>query len=483
MAFANNYRRFAAALLAVACSAAFFWFGNGMNPLWPLMWFAPLPVLLFASRSSWRAAAVTTFLACLLGSLSMWHYFQVMQAPASVWLVIYSGMALVFTIGVLLFRGLLLRGAWWSALLALPATWVACEYAGNLFTTHGTAGSFAYTQLRFLPFLQVASLTGPWGVTFLLLLFPSAIAIGVRLRVAAPKQAWRIVGASVGAIALVLIFGAMRLAGPSPQQRMRVGLIASDAQSNEGTAAAGTATERVFREYAAEAETLASRGAQAIVMPEKIGTIVDPEGADSDAIFQSLADRSGATIVAGTVHVASPVQYNEARVYRPEAGVVSYDKEHMLPPWESQYTPGTRLVVLRKASGTLGVEICKDMDFTPLARENGNSGVGLMLDPGWDFNIDRGWHGHIAIMRGVESGFSIAHAARNGYLTVSDDRGRILAETRSDSAPFATLIADVPAVHDKTLYLLMGDWFAWLAIGILAFAVVQLLRLRRHPPL
>jgi apolipoprotein N-acyltransferase len=74
----------------------------------------------------------------------------------------------------------------------------------------------------------------------------------------------------------------------------------------------------------------------------------------------------------------------------------------------------------------------------------------------------------------VESGFSIARAARGGYLTVSDDRGRILAEAESSSAPFATLIADLPAAHDRTLYLLLGDWFAWLTLATLAFTLVRL---------
>jgi apolipoprotein N-acyltransferase len=82
-------------------------------------------------------------------------------------------------------------------------------------------------------------------------------------------------------------------------------------------------------------------------------------------------------------------------------------------------------------------------------------------------------------MRGVESGFGIVRAARRGFLTVSDNRGRILAETQSNSAPFATLIADVPAVHDNTIYLMLGDWFAWLALASLAFTLVQLARITR----
>jgi apolipoprotein N-acyltransferase len=111
----------------------------------------------------------------------------------------------------------------------------------------------------------------------------------------------------------------------------------------------------------------------------------------------------------------------------------------------------------------------------------GRARVGLLLVPGWDFNIDRGWHGHIAIMRGVESGFSIAHAAKNGYLTVSDNRGRILGQTRSDSAPFATLLAEVPVAHARTLYLSWGDWLAWLSLVILVISLIHLFRLRTTP--
>jgi apolipoprotein N-acyltransferase len=78
-------------------------------------------------------------------------------------------------------------------------------------------------------------------------------------------------------------------------------------------------------------------------------------------------------------------------------------------------------------------------------------------------------------MRGVEDGFSVVRAAKNGYLTVSDDRGRILAETRSDSAAFATLLTAVPVAHDRTVYLFLGDWFAWVSVALLVFAMSRLL--------
>ena len=51
---------------------------------------------------------------------------------------------------------------------------------------------------------------------------------------------------------------------------------------------------------------------------------------------------------------------------------------------------------------------------------------------------------------------------------------------RSDSAPFATLIADVPAAHENTVYLLLGDWFGWVSIAMLACILVAGFRGKRE---
>jgi apolipoprotein N-acyltransferase len=474
MGYGRSYKNGVTAIAVAAATAVLLWFGNGLDPSWPLMWFAPLPVLRFSLRSSWRVAGLTAAAAWLAGSLNMWGYFRLLGTGFVVWFGIFGAVALVAAGAVLLFRALALRGAWWSAVVAFPAVWVTLEYVRNLTTPHGTAGSLAYTQLTFLPFLQLASITGPWGMSFLLLCFPAALAIGLHLRRTEPKAALRIVATAVGVIAAVLIFGAARLAVTPRGPMVRVGLVASDLRGNVDVAGSGAETTRLMESYAAETEALIGRGARFVVLPEKLGVVLDAENGSADPIFQQLADRTGATIVVGEVHVAGSAKYNQARIYQPHAEVLSYDKQHMLPPFESYLTPGRSLVTLQKPTEGTGVAICKDMDFTPLSRKYGEAGMGLMLVPGWDFNADRNWHGHMAVMRGVEDGFSLVRAAKNGYLTVSDNRGRVVGEARSDAAPFATLIASVPAAHSGTLYLLLGDWFAWVACALLVVALIQL---------
>jgi len=277
----------------------------------------------------------------------------------------------------------------------------------------------------------------------------------------------------------VLILGSIRLALPIQGSVVKVGLVTSDLPANDTVVDEGRKAERLFQDYSIEIERLAAQGAQAIVLPEKLAVVLGSDTKNTDTLFQALADRTHTTLVVGLLYVAAPNKYNRARVYLPNAPVLNYDKHHMLPPFESPLKPGTTLTILPQSTTQWGVAICKDMDFTPLSREYGRQGVGLMLVPGWDFNLDRGWHGHIAVMRAVEDGFSLIRAAKNGYLTVSDNRGRILAETRSDSSPFVTLLADVPAGHSSTLFLLLGDWFAWISAGTLFITLIQLVLTRK----
>jgi apolipoprotein N-acyltransferase len=480
MGFRASWRPWASALLAVASTGILVWFGTGLHPWWPLLWLAPIPVLLFSLRNAWWSASLVAGLAWFSGGLNLWNYLAVvLHVPPGPLVSIFALPAVFFALAVMLFRGLIGKGAFWSGLLAFPATWVSFEYLTGLVSPHGTGGSISYSQLNFLPVLQVASVTGPWGISFLVLLFPATIATVFHLRPKAPKQARQISAAMLAVLTVVLLFGVMRLTWRVPQPEVRVGLIASDQRENSGVVKEGPQTARLLREYAVEAERLASQGARIIVLPEKLGVVVDPETIATDAFLQSLADKTKATIVVGFVQVSSPLKYNRARVYLPGAAPRSYDKHHMLPPFESEFKPGTTLTMLPEPLGHVGVAICKDMDFTPLSRRYGEASAGLMLVPAWDFVLDRWAHGHMAVMRGVESGFSIARAAKQGYLTVSDDRGRILAETLSDSAPFATLLVDVPAAHHRTAYLVLGDWFAWFCLAMLVFALLQLRRSNR----
>ena len=91
MAFVHKHP-FIAAALAALTTAALLLAGNGMNPVWPIMWIAFLPILLFAAETtSCLLAAAAAALSILLGSLTMLHYLHiVLQLPVLAWFIPFS---------------------------------------------------------------------------------------------------------------------------------------------------------------------------------------------------------------------------------------------------------------------------------------------------------------------------------------------------------------------------------------------------------
>ena len=198
---------------------------------------------------------------------------------------------------------------------------------------------------------------------------------------------------------------------------------------------------------------------------KKLDALGREEIQQADEILENAAKANHVTIAAGFLHLPN---LNELRLYSPGGTLeATYEKHHMLPVFESDLLPGTARVVVERPSGKWGLAICKDMDFPLLSRQYAEDGAGLLLVPAWDF-VDDGWlHGRMAVLRGVESGFSIARAPKQGILTLTDDRGRILAERDSGSAPFASVVATIPVKNEPTFYARTGDWFAWADLALL----------------
>lgn len=465
---------------AVAASAILLFFGSGLHPLWPLTWLSVLPVLLVSRRCSAQCAFLAAGLAWSAGEANMWPYLSGL-APAPLVIVFTLVPAAVFGLGVLLFRAFVRRHAPWRGTLALPVAWVAYEHLNAVASPHGTFGSLAYTQADNLPVLQLASVTGIAGISFLLLLAPAALAATFTRRDAGGHGRRGSVLAVGAILAGVVAYGSWRLAQPSGASQVGVGLMASDLRENVDPVEAGD-TPRLLRDYVSRAADLSSRGAQVIVLPEKLGVVRDPGLEGVDALLQGVTARDGTTIAAGLIRRSGGASFNEARVYAAGRRVGVYDKHHMLPPFESELTPGSARVVIPAAPAPWGVAICKDMDFPSPSRGYGLDGVGLLLVPAWDFGADGWLHARMAVARGVENGFTVVRAAKMGRLTVSDDRGRILGEARSGAAPFASLVTTAPVGRGRTPYAVLGNWFGWADLGFLAILLVSLAVSEGVPP-
>ncbi|WP_266157988.1 nitrilase-related carbon-nitrogen hydrolase [Dyella silvatica] len=458
-------------LAATALAALGWWFGSGLHPLWWLSWLAPLPVLWLAPRVSAPSAALAAFVAYAIGGLNQWTYMHTYIGLPLPVIAYATGLpSLILVLCVLLYRRLLWRGHTLAAAFAPPALWVACEYINNLLSPHGTFGSIAYTQIDALPVIQVAAIGGIWAISFLLLLVPAAIA--VQTAPLASKQG-RVSAAAIAAIciAFTVAYGSWRLQAPATTT-MRIGLaslqkpIMPSLQEPRGQALEARYAEAMTR--------LANAGAQTVLIPETSLTTTDA----TVPAFAELAKQRGLTVAAGINFKGDPsTPRNMLTVLQPGAtSPATYSKHHLLIGLE-EYTPGDSYTLLQ-GTPRIGLAICKDLDFHDTGHAYATRNTQLLLVPASDFIVDGWLHSRMAIMRSVESGFAMARAARNGRLTLSDDRGRVVAEASSEQRD-AELVGDLPLRDTHTLYTRWGDWLVWFDLGALAASLALAFRWRR----
>src|SRR6266513_1015596 len=458
-------RKLVLLIAAGLASAALSYFGTGLHPIWWMPWLAPVPVLAIAPRLRSSAAFLLGFAAWLIGEMNQWNYLRhVIELPLQTIILFLVISAVVFGLGVLFVRSFLRRGSLLLASLAFPIYWVACEYVNAIASPHSTWGNLAYTQMDCLPVIQIASITGIWGISFIVFLFAGAT--GALLSGAGKPWQRRLLPVAVGlVICAALVFGKWRLQSNPATQSVAVTLIAKDLPMSVYLGSEEQALE-LLREYADEIGRVTPAGTQAIVLPEKIGRLGKSALAEVDTLFSSAANDKHTAIVLGLVRKTPSAAFNSSRLYSADGKLqANYDKHHLIPGVEPE-KPGEKRVILDESSGRWGLQICKDMDFPKLSREYAAEGANLLLVPAWDFNLDGWLHGRMAALRAVENGFALARSARNGLLTLSDNRGRILVEVATVADRFVSITGKVNVSREDTFYTRAGDWFAWLCVAV-----------------
>ena len=436
------------------------WFASsGANNVAILAWLAPIPLLAVLPDLRFVLAVAVAFTASAIGALS-WLVAYGPLAFALIFMV-----AIPFTAVAAIWQVIVARAHAVTAAVTFPVLIVAAEFLFSRISPHGTLGSTAYTQGDSLLILQMASLTGMWGVSFILALPAAAAAVAWRCR-QTRTVAGTVLVTGIVPLIVVLVFGFARLALPPLDGQAMVGLVASDVETARRLEQGRTGEPLdVLHSFVSHIHALASQGAEIVVLPEKFVAIAPEHDSSGRTILSAAARERQITLGAGWYLAMSSEPRNVAVVFGPGGDVIfEYDKQHLIPGIEWGYRRGTSLGVLPGQSPPTGVAICKDLDFVPLGRAYAQAGVGLLLVPAWDFVRDRWLHSRMAVMRGVEGGYAIARTATDGLLTVSDRHGRIVAERASSEADAVLLNATVPVSAGGTFYSRTGDWFAWLCV-------------------
>ena len=444
---------------------------------WAFIWVAPLPLLIYALRASAAETVCAGLLGRLCGNIfSLIVCFHSML-PFQIFLFAYMGETIVFVSLLSLFRYTALQNKHWVWSFAFASGWTAYEFIKSLNSPDGAIISIAYTQTTNLPVIQIAFITGIWGITFLLMLFPACIALSWHYR---QDRLLSLKAVLIPGIlfSLVILFGDWRLYMPYQSPTVKIGITAVSINKEQYSAVAKNDNPQLvsdfLQRYTQKINVLAQAGAQVILLPEKILTL---NGQDN--ILQHLSMEARQNYVSLIVGLSNKIDekfYNSAYIFTPDGDLVlKYDKQHLLSYFESRFIPGNTLGIVKTLTmGTWGVSICKDMDFIEPALEYSHQGINIMFVPALDFHVDGMTHARVAIMRGVEGDYAIARAAQWGLLTLSDSRGRLIAMVSTDETEEdVTLLEDLKLGTGNSIYSQWGSWFCWVCIISFVFWLIK----------
>lgn len=448
----------------------------GLEPVWWLAWIAPAPLLVLAFVSSAVAARWLTALAALIGASANFHYFLLlMPLPAALLVVLAQVLLWVLVVGST--RRIVLRYQSWWTIFAYPVLWVAIDTLMAALLPDGNWASLAYSQAEVLPVLQVTSLSGVAGLLFVLALIPSALAVALVFGSRLHRARWGY-AAPLLLLAATIGYGEFRLQQSTGGAAVTFGLVAID--DAIGPHAAPEYAEKIWTGYERQVASLAAQGARVMVLPEKIAILAPPQAERIKRRLAALAAKHGVWIEAGLGVDDGTQRRNLSWLFTP-GGVMAADfQKHFMAPTERGFAKGAAYSVPSIDGAAYGMAICKDMHFAVLGRAYGQRGAAVMLVPAWDFHVDRWMAARMTLTRGVENDFAVVRASREGLLTVSDGRGRVIAERRSGPLPGAAMLVRLRVgAPQATLYKQVGDAFGWLCV---AGGVVLLAIGRRRKP-
>jgi len=445
---------------AIIFSGLCWYFSNGLNgDFWYLLWIAPVPLMIISFNNTARMTFFVSFTAYLTGRLSWFTYLVTVATliPAVIFTLL---LPLIFAVIMTITRGSFLKTKKWYAVFAFPVFFTVFEYLVMKFSPDGTAASIAYSQMDFLPVIQLASVTGILGITFIVTFFPSALAVGWYFR----REKRKVIPLAITSFVLlfsVLLFGFYRISNSSGKKTTTVGLAVLDEKLHKMGTNLDIRNELLHtRNYAKEITNLAARGAKLVVLPERAININSGTDSATVSVLRSTAIQNRVALVAGYTNFKNSNERNSALVINAEGVVVKdYNKVHLVKGLENQFTPGSEIGLFNIEGIQAGIAICKDLDFPGYIKKYGAAEVTLVCIPAWDFVTDDWLHSRMALLRGVENGFSEVRTARLGRLTISDYYGRVIAEADCSDGLAKSLIGDIPLERSNTFYNRFGDWF------------------------
>ncbi len=478
---------------------ALFLVSNGRWVVPVAAWVAPVLFLHWTRRQpALRGYLVLSLMLAAANMVSWWGAVSpagVPDSPGWVPAALGPAIGLVYLADRCIFTGLRASLGRGHLLLTLPfpLAYTALDFVLARLSPLGSVGALGYTQYPNLALAQLASVTGIWGLTFLVAwlapVVDSAWGAGpTTLRWSSPPIVFGLT------LVLVLGYGGGRLAvPPASGESVRVaGITLVDrARSHELELArqAGRSefdrANQAIRQLGRDAVLReAAAGARLVAFSETSIRGYESQEAELVDWGSALARDAHTTLVLPlylSADVADGLDRNLLVVLDPDGIVVLRHIKYGSARLEG-IVPGSGVLAFADLPvGRVGAVICRDLDFPSAVQQAGAAEADLVVAPSFDWIEIDPFHTQYAVFRAIENGFSLVRPTGDGLSVATDPYGRVIAAMDQFQSSGRVLVAMVPTAGVRTPYGTFGDWFAWASVaGLLLLATVSTaLQMRR----
>ncbi|MFH1846606.1 MAG: apolipoprotein N-acyltransferase [Candidatus Omnitrophota bacterium] len=452
--------------------------------------FVPLLLVIHSSRSIKEAFGYSYF-AGLVFFAGLLYWLVNVTVPGMIILLL----ALSF------FYGLFGAVGWYIIkcsmdLLLLPFVWVILEYLRGIIFTGFPWGGLGYSQYKDINIIQIADFTGSYGVSFLLMVFNTAVF--AFLSRSKRKKAYMIT--ALFFLIMTSVYGVYRLdnycAWGNPKLSVIQGNIPQEYKWDQSSA------DDIMDIYTSLTREAADKEPDMIIWPETSYPYL-VENTDQPAQEISLLSaETGVPILAGVVRRQNKDYYNSAILFDKQGNVAgTYDKNHLVPFGEyipfgwvmsflrnyidkpignlkkgNEYTLFALSSLKTASKGELrtrktsfykfGVLICFEDIFPYIARRFVKQGAGFLVnitnDAWFGKTAAAEQHLQASVFRAIENRVPVIRAANTGISCFIDFTGKVISKLDvqgNDIFVRGTDTVEFQLFRGRSFYTLYGDIF------------------------
>jgi apolipoprotein N-acyltransferase len=373
--------------------------------------------------------------------------------------------------------------------LVYPASLIVVQFLLSYVEQLGTILHWTGSMFSFKPLIQLVSITGVWGPSFLAGWLASIINSLLEEKFDLKKVRLP-VAAFTGLFLLAVLWGSIRLAFFAPDSgTVKVGsVIVGFKEDNffytyeampekvklEQKEKYRKITHEVQNELFASSEQLIPSGIRILSWASGNAVVFAEDEAQLIGRMQEFAKEHQIYFFPGLLVLGEykgPDQ-NHVLAIEPD-GSIAYDHYKGRNP-NAGFYQGNIVEIINTPYGRIASPICFEMEFHRFIRQAGKKGVDILIVPGDE--PARGaanMHTELSMFRAIENGCSMLRTTLEGLTIGADYQGRVLSQLDFyKTLKNRTIITELPVKGVKTIYSQAGDWFAWFCVILLIYLIV-----------